>query len=119
MNASKLGITNNGTYYDAIIFDSWKDNSAGNTNALLFSKNSTTLYHIQAPFKSTTSWGTPIKIWDANNLTKVSQLTNDAGYLTSHQDISGKVSRSGDTISGIITFNNLINNDKAINLDYN
>ena len=119
MNASKLGITKDGTYYDAIIFDSWKDNSAGNTNALLFSKNSTTLYHIQAPFKSTNSWGTPIKIWDANNLTKVSQLTNDAGYLTSHQDISGKVSRSGDTISGIITFNNLINNDKAFNLDYN
>lgn len=40
-------------------------------------------------------------------------------YLTSHQDISGKVSRSGDTINGIITFNNLISNDKAINLDYN
>ena len=119
MNASKLGITNNGTYYDAIIFDSWRDSSAGNTNALLFSKNSTTLYHIQAPFKSTTSWGTPIKIWDANNLTKVSQLINDAGYLTSHQDISGKVSKSGDTISGIITFTNLISNDKAINLDYN
>lgn len=119
MNASKLGITNNGTYYDAIIFDSWIDSSAGNTNALLFSKNSTTLYHIQAPFKSTTSWGTPIKIWDANNLTKVSQLINDAGYLTSHQDISGKVSKSGDTISGIITFTNLISNDKAINLDYN
>lgn len=119
MNASKLGITNNGTYYDAIIFDSWGDNSAGNTNALLFSKNSTTLYHIQAPFKSTTSWGTPIKIWDAISLTKVSQLINDAGYLTSHQDISGKVSKSGDTISGIITFTNLISNDKAINLDYN
>lgn len=119
MNASKLGIANNGTYYDALIFDSWNDNSAGKTNALLFSKNSTTLYHIQAPFKSTTSWGTPIKIWDANNLTKVSQLMNDKGYLTSHQDISGKVSRSGDTINGIITFNNLISNDKAINLDYN
>ncbi|MGN8798681.1 hypothetical protein ACTNCZ_13390 [Segatella copri] len=40
-------------------------------------------------------------------------------YLTSHQDISGKVNRSGDTINGIITFNNLIDNDKAINLDYN
>ena len=119
MNASKLGITNNGTYYDALIFDSWNDNSAGNTNALLFSKNSTTLYHIQAPFKSTTSWGTPIKIWDANNLTKVSQLVNDKGYLTSHQDISGKVSRSGDTISGILTFTHLISKDKAINLDYN
>ena len=89
MNASKLGIANNGTYYDALIFDSWKDSSAGNTNALLFSKNSTTLYHIQAPFKSTTSWGTPIKIWDANNLTNVSQLTNDKGYITSSSSITG------------------------------
>lgn len=89
MNASKLGITNNGVYYDAIIFDSWEDSSAGNTNALLFSKNSTTLYHTQAPFKSTTSWGTPIKIWDSNNLTKVSQLINDAGYITSSANISG------------------------------
>ena len=32
--------------------------------------------------------------------TKVSELTNDSGYLTSHQDISGKVSKSGDTMSG-------------------
>ena len=62
--------------------------------------------------------------------TKVSQFTNDSnyatqswvtgkGYLTSHQDISGKVNKNGDTISGIISFTNLINNDKAINLDYN
>lgn len=89
MNAPRLGITNNGTYYDAIIFDSWRDSSAGNTNALLFSKNSTTLYHTQTTFKSTTSWGTPIKIWDSYNLTKVSQLINDAGYITSSANISG------------------------------
>ena len=44
---------------------------------------------------------------------------NSRGYLTSHQDISGKVNKNGDTISGIISFTNLINNDKAINLDYN
>lgn len=89
MNAPRLGITNNGTYYDAIIFDSWRDSSAGNTNALLFSKNSTTLYHTQTTFRSTTSWGTPIKIWDSDNLTKVSQLINDAGYITSSANISG------------------------------
>lgn len=89
MNAPRLGITNNGRYYDAIIFDSWIDSSAGNTNALLFSKNSTTLYHTQTTFRSTTSWGTPIKIWDSDNLTKVSQLINDAGYITSSANISG------------------------------
>ena len=44
---------------------------------------------------------------------------NSRGYLTSHQDISGKVNKNGDTISGIISFTNLINNYKAINLDYN
>ena len=44
---------------------------------------------------------------------------NSKGYLTSHQDISGKVNKNGDTISGIITFTNLISNNKAINLDYN
>lgn len=44
---------------------------------------------------------------------------NSRGYLTSHQDISGKVNKNGDTISGIISFTNLINNDKAINIDYN
>lgn len=44
---------------------------------------------------------------------------NSRGYLTSHQDISGKVNKNGDTISGIISFTNLINNGKAINLDYN
>lgn len=43
---------------------------------------------------------------------------NSRGYLTSHQDISGKVNKNGDTISGIITFTNLISNDTAINLDY-
>lgn len=32
--------------------------------------------------------------------TKVSQLTNDSGFLTSHQDISGKVNKSGDTMTG-------------------
>lgn len=44
---------------------------------------------------------------------------NSRGYLTSHQDISGKVNKNGDTISGIISFTNLIINDKAINLEYN
>ena len=32
--------------------------------------------------------------------TKTSHLTNDSGFLTSHQDISGKVNKSGDTMTG-------------------
>lgn len=35
--------------------------------------------------------------------TKTSQLTNDSGFLTSHQDISGKVNKSGDTMTGDLT----------------
>ena len=34
--------------------------------------------------------------------TKTSQLTNDSGFLTSHQDISGKVNKSGDTMTGTL-----------------
>jgi hypothetical protein len=35
--------------------------------------------------------------------TKVSDLTNDSGFITSHQDISGKLDKSGDTMTGAIT----------------
>jgi hypothetical protein len=34
---------------------------------------------------------------------KTSELTNDSGFLTSHQDISGKVNKSGDTMTGALT----------------
>lgn len=36
--------------------------------------------------------------------TKVSQLTNDKGYLTSHQDISGKLDKTGDGSNVTVTF---------------
>ena len=36
--------------------------------------------------------------------TKVSQLANDAGYLTSHQDISGKLDKTGDGSNVTVTF---------------
>ena len=35
--------------------------------------------------------------------TKTSDLTNDSGFLTQHQDISGKVNKSGDTMTGDLT----------------
>ena len=37
--------------------------------------------------------------------------SNPYGYLTNHQDISGKVNKSGDTISGDLTFKNGTSND--------
>lgn len=44
---------------------------------------------------------------------------NSKGYLTSHQDISGKVNKSGDTISGILKFINVVQNNYAIDIDFN
>jgi hypothetical protein len=38
--------------------------------------------------------------------TKTSQLTNDSGFLTSHQDISGKLDKSGGTMTGKLTAQN-------------
>lgn len=81
MLGTRLGVDSE--YCDAIIFDSWRDSSAGKSNALIFAKSNTNVYHTQVPYKSNTSWGTPIKFWDTNNLKNVSQLTNDSGYITS------------------------------------
>ena len=56
-----------GVWYDAIILRGYVDNSAGNENALLFSKNSSSVYHSQYTFGSTTTWGTMYKFLDSNN----------------------------------------------------
>lgn len=39
--------------------------------------------------------------------TKTSQLTNDSGYLTQHQDISGKLDKTGDASKVTVTFGTL------------
>lgn len=44
---------------------------------------------------------------------------NSKGYLTSHQDISGKVNKNGDTISGILRFTNVVQSKRAIDIDFN
>lgn len=41
--------------------------------------------------------------------TKTSQLTNDSGFLTSHQDISGKLDKSGGTMTGALVAQNNAN----------
>ena len=46
-------------------------------------------------------------------------FTKGATFLTSHQDISGKVNKSGDTINGILKFDNVVENNGAINIDFN
>ena len=36
--------------------------------------------------------------------TKTSELTNDSGFLTEHQDISGKLDKTGDAANTVVTF---------------
>ena len=119
ITGSLLGDTNN-PYYDGIIFDSWIDSSAGKTNALLFSKSSTDVYHTQVVYKSTTSWGTPIKFWDTNNLKNVSQLINDNGYITSSGSCAYATSAgNADTLDGVHAsglFTNLSNSGNNISI---
>ena len=58
-----------GTWYDAIILRGYVDDSAGNENALLFGKSTSSVYHSQYAFGSTTTWGTMYKFLDSGNYT--------------------------------------------------
>ena len=68
MSASKLGLSD-GIWYDALILRGYVDDSGGSENALLFSKNSSSVYHSQYAFGSTTTWGTMYKFLDSGNYT--------------------------------------------------
>lgn len=48
--------------------------------------------------------------------TKTSELTNDSGFLTSHQDISGKYDKTGGTISGDVRIKGSGNYGNKLNL---
>lgn len=67
MTASKLGISGDGSYYDALIVRGYRDHTGGNENAIMFSKNTSSVYHSQYAFGSTTTWGTIHKFLDSNN----------------------------------------------------
>lgn len=125
--ASTLGITNDGTYYDTIMVKSYGDNSGGSDNALLFGKQSDSLYHTRFAFGSTNSWGTPLLILDTANYStyaatkdhthsiKINGTTKtitsdtivDLGtYLTSHQSLANYVTlNTAQTITANKTFN--------------
>lgn len=77
--ADTLGIENNGTWYDVITVRSYKDNTGGFDNALLFSKNTNSLYHTQFSFGATDSWGSPLLIIDSGNIR--SQTVANAYHL--------------------------------------
>ena len=100
---------------------------SGSGNAVTsITKNGTTISVVKGAtfLTSHQSLSAYLKSADAANtyLTKSAASSTyqpKGNYLTSHQDISGKVNRSGDTISGIITFNKVISNNKAIDIDFN
>lgn len=67
MTASKLGISGDGSYYDTLIIRGYSDSSGGSENAIMFSKNTSSVYHSQYAFGSTTTWGTLYKFLDSGN----------------------------------------------------
>ena len=93
MTASKLGISGDGSYYDAIIIRGYTDSSGGNENALLFSKNTSSVYHSQYTFGSTTTWGTMYKFLDSrnyNNYAAAKSHTHPWSDITSKPDFDQK-----------------------------
>ena len=93
MTASKLGLSD-GNYYEALILRGWIDSSGGNENALLFSKSSSSVYHSQYAFGSTTTWGTMYKFLDSNNYSSYA-LPLSGGTLT------GKLTMKANSIDNL------------------
>ena len=90
--ASTLGIKNDGLYYDVITVRSYMDSSGGSDNALLFSKNSNSLYHTRFAFGSTSSWGSPLLIIDSGNIGSQSVAYASKAGSVAWDSITGKPS---------------------------
>ena len=88
--ASTLGIKNDGSYYDVITVRSYADSSGGSDNALLFSKNSNSLYHTRFAFGSTSSWGSPLLIIDSGNIGSQSVAYASKAGSVAWDSITGK-----------------------------
>ena len=90
--ASTLGIKNDGTYYDVITVRSYANSSGGSDNALLFSKNSNSLYHTRFAFGSTNSWGSPLLIIDSGNIGSQSVAYASKAGSVAWANVTGKPS---------------------------
>lgn len=88
--ASTLGIKNDGTYYDVITVRSYVDSSGGFDNALLFSKNTNSLYHTRFAFGSTDSWGSPLLIIDSGNIGSQSVAYASKAGSVAWSNVTGK-----------------------------
>lgn len=60
------------------------------------------IFRVNDDTNNAAAWGPWTTIWNSQNLTNVSQLTNDAGYVTSASVGSGFVSKTGDTMTGTL-----------------
>ena len=91
-NKSLLGISSGGYgYVNLFGLAPWNDNSAGDAHELAFDAYNGNIWHRHG----NSTWSDWVKLAHTDDIpTKVSALTNDAGYLTTHQDISGKVNKS-------------------------
>lgn len=83
--------TQSGGYADALMLNSWSNDSGGRVNALVATKqNDQKLYHYTGTFNGS-SWSGKKEVAYADAIpTKVSDLTNDSGFVTS----SGTVAKA-------------------------
>lgn len=92
LSASTLGIKNDGSYYDVITVRSYGNSSGGSDNALLFSKNTNSLYHTGFAFGSTSSWGSPLLIIDSGNIGSQSVAYASKAGSVAWANVTGKPS---------------------------
>lgn len=89
-----------GTWYDAIVLRGYVDDSAGNENALLFSKNTSSVYHSQYAFGSTTTWGTLYKFLDSGNYKNYApSLSGEGATGTWGINISGTANKVANALT--------------------
>lgn len=83
--------TQSGGYADALMLNSWSNDSGGRVNALVATKqNDQKLYHYTGTFNGS-SWSGKKEVAYTDAIpTKVSDLTNDSGFITS----SGTVAKA-------------------------
>jgi hypothetical protein len=59
-------------------------------------------YRVNDDTSNTGAWGAWRTVWDQGNLTSLSQLTNDAGFVDA-SGLANYVAKSGDTMTGALT----------------
>lgn len=100
MAASKLGISGDGSYYDALIIRGYRDSTGGNENAIMFGKNTSSVYHSQYDFGSTTTWGTLYKFLDSGNYKNYApSLSGEGATGTWGINISGTANKVANALT--------------------